>query len=732
MDVLLLNELLNYNPNTQLAPDDFIKEIYHVAEQYLSQDDVDKIKIAYEFAKKAHEGVFRSSWEPYIIHPIWATKHLMTLKPDLATIQACLMHDVIEDTDITWDEIQIIFGKDVKNLCEAMVKVWKVKYRGEERTLETWKKTFLAMANDLRVIFIKLADRCHNIQTLGFHKDPDKIKRIARETLDLHSSIAKRLWLWYFQTLLENGAYMHLEPENFKFVMDHMLALYTSDEHYVDLWMNRIKETLQTEWIDFIDVKWRLKSPFRVAQKVFDPIKPYDIYTIPDILAFRVIVPSVSDCYLVLWAIHAHYNPEVEKIKDFIARPLSNWYQSLHTRIFWLLPFQTEVQIRTPEMDYVSEYGVAAHFAYAESWSKQSFAKVKQWERIQKMQEVVKQYQTDFEWFKEQLNVELVEWYIYVYTPKWDALELPIWSTVLDFAFRVHTKVWYAFKWALVNGTIVPIDYELHTWDHITIQTRSNKILCTRSWLNYVKTSWAKQSINRYIKSLEKDKIIATSEWSISEKLLELWLPSLDSKDNPLRKQYENQWEWMMMKIHDKQLTAFTFIKSAYPNIIWSTPPVVRKVIKTEVNSSRIYIDQSHLFEYHLCPECNPITWQAIIAKSGKDWMKIHTLECSALKTINYDKLMEAHREWEEEWPYHVQFHFTVKNQSKVLIKILTIFAQLWVNIQSVDFPSQKSEFVTWSIVWEFPIPSKVTFVLKHLEKLEPHIEVKKTIITQP
>ena len=699
--------MLDYAPVYDTG--DLMQQIYSAYPQY--RDD---IQIAYEFASRAHAWVLRQSWEPYIVHVVRATVHLLTVKPDLATIQACLLHDVLEDTQISAWEIQQIFGDDVAILCQAMVKVWKVKYRGEERSLEIRKKTLLAMANDIRVLFIKLADRTHNIQSLSYHTNPEKVHRIARETLDLYSSIAKRLWLSYFHVILENWAYKYLEPQKFDYVMEHMLAFY--HETYVQQWCQSIKVLFEKEWVNAIDIKWRLKSPYRVAVKMFDEEKPYDFFDLHDILAFRVIVPDIAQCYLALWAVHSAYTPFASKIKDYIASPRSNWYQSLHTSVLWMYDFTVEVQIRTPAMDEIAEYGVAAHFAYAESWSKAIQVDAMQSQRVQRLKEMVGAYQDDSIWFKNQLSTELIEWYIYIYTPKWDVIELPRGATILDFAFRVHTKVWLSFRSWLVNGSIVPLDYELHTGDRVQIQTRSNKISCNPWWIKLVVTSWAKQSINKYLKSLEKDRLLAGAKQMIIDKLAEFNLPSLWSKEDKLTID-----DIILLKIYDKQLWVVSLLKSVYHN--FDTTLTRAKTIPW-LHIPRIYIDNSHLLTYTLCPECKPNVSHLIIARSGTDWFKIHTLDCKALDSVNFDNLMEAHRDEQDSTLYSVKFTFCVVQKSKMLIKILTIFAHLWVNITSVDFPSQASSLVTWYIVAEFAIPSKIAFVIKHLKVLEPHITI--------
>lgn len=717
IDIYDIQHYTNYEVDLTLTAESLMEHIYSKAKTYMSTDHTQDIRKAFEFAKHAHEWVLRLSGEQYIIHPVYATLYLMNINPDVATIQACLMHDVIEDTDYTHADIAERFGPEVASLCESMVKVGKVKYRWEERNLETWKKTFLAMAEDVRVIFIKLADRIHNTQTLKFHPDPEKVRRIATETLHIHASIAKRLWLYDFQLLLENGAFAVLEPEKFAHVMEHMLAFYASDENYVQTGIDKLTAIMEQDRVPYITIKGRMKSPYRVAQKVFDPNQPYDIYTIHDVLAFRIIVPTVSDCYLALGVTHGSYAPEIKKIKDFIARPQDNGYQSLHTRVFWLLPFQTEIQIRTPEMDEVAEYGVAAHFAYAESWSKAQNTNAKQSQRVQKMQEIVKQYQEDYDGFKHEMSMELVDKNIFVYTPKWDVIELPPGATILDFAFRVHSKVWLSYRNGTVNGRIVPIDYKLSNGEIIQIITWSNKESCTPSWIKYATTSQAKQAINKYLRSAQKPAIIKSAIDIINQKLQEYDLPAITHPDSEIKTPMD-QLEWSLIQVYEKQVTPYHWIKQFYPHIQQQIQAPVRSKAVVSEYETMVTIDGETQLDYSLCGKCNPTAPHKIVAKAGAHGIKIHTIDCESLKSISYDKLLECHRgsDTSDCETYYACFELELANHNGSLFQLLTIFNQLNVNITNISFDHNTSDRSRGTMVGEFNIPSKIYYIIKQLE----------------
>lgn len=424
MDISEIQQFHEYKTLFDEDPISLVEDILKEA-WYLTKSDKKKVIKAYEVARDAHAWVKRLSWEPYIIHPVRVLEFLMLIKPDVASMQATLLHDVIEDTPMTYEDILEIFGEEVADLCEWLVKVSKVRFTWEVRQLETLKKTFLAMAKDLRVIFIKLADRIHNIQTLHYHPKKEKVYRIANETLKVYVPIAKRLGLYVYQGYLENGAFKNRDPKEYKRIYDYVVKKYGDVDSYKNNWIDRLKYLSEEENIPYLDVKWRLKSPYRIHKKL-QKYQSKDISKIMDILAFRVLTKDVGDCYNMLWLIHKHYTPIFAKMKDYIALPKPNGYRSLHTTILGMYDFPVEIQVRTEEMEQVAEYGVAAHFAYAEAGNATSVSE-KQADWIHKLKDIVQQFQDadDKDGFKQHLNVEILEKNIFVYTPKGDIIELP-------------------------------------------------------------------------------------------------------------------------------------------------------------------------------------------------------------------------------------------------------------------------------------------------------------------
>lgn len=509
----------DYQPCFSDDPQDLLQEILRKAQVYLSVEDLEIIRQTYEFTKLAHQGVKRQSGEPYIVHPLKATIFLMEINPDLVSIQACLLHDVIEDTDYTYEDIQQRFGTEVADICEGLVKVSKVRYSGEERSLETLKKTFLAMAKDLRVIFVKFADRIHNIQTLQYHPKEEKRLRIAEETLKIYASLANRLGLYTYQLYLENGSFKVLYPEKFTQIMDYIKKYLGNGEKLINMGIKNMTSILKKEGLHDFSVLGRIKSPFRIYEKMEKKYRTNDVSLIMDLLAFRIVTESVSDCYMILGVIHKYYTPLIKKIKDYIAVPKFNGYKSIHTTILGMFRFPIEIQIRTKAMDIIAEHGIAAHYAYSENNASVEVP-LTQSEWIQKLKQIVSNYSLSLDktHFKDALQVEILDKSIFVYTPKGDIKELPSGSSVLDFAFHIHGELGLKFKNALVNNQLKPLSYKLKTGDIVQINTHKDRFSAMRYWVEYLHTPSARSKLLKFIKTQEK--LLLLSQKSQDQKAL--------------------------------------------------------------------------------------------------------------------------------------------------------------------------------------------------------------------
>ena len=714
-----LKNFLNYQPifDEKQIDDFFQNEVKKPVESYLGKEWWRLLQKAYDFAKKAHAGEKRLSGEPYIIHSVYVAKYLLMIKPDIVALQAALLHDVIEDTQVTSEEIKNEFWPEVAFLCLWLEKVSKVKYQWEDRQIETLKKTFLAMGQDIRVIFVKLADRIHNIQTLKYHPKKEKQIKIANETLKIYVPIAKRLWIEVFQLYLENGSFVILNPTEFNRIFSYLERHYSKIS--IDKIINHIKNFLDEHGILYLKVNWRFKSPYRIFLK-FWKYNTTDISAIKDILAFRIIVDDIPTCYKVLWIIHSKYTPIINRIKDYISLPKPNGYQSLHTTVLWLYKTPVEIQIRTKQMDEFAEYWIAAHFLYKEKIKDLAVAK-KQVEWVNKLKKLVEQYKdspVNNHGLFSILDVDFFRKSIFVYTPKWKIIELPNGATVLDFAFRIHTEIWLKFKSALVNSKIVPIDYKLRNGDIVKINKFKEKYTVKREWLNYVISPTSKQKIRQFLNRQEREQFLNLWKKILNLKLQELWLPELYSKWDKISKKYsENELEGYLLQIAKKNLNVLKFIWTVYSKL--DIKPYIQERQHTQniqKKSIRVVIDDSVLFKYDFCPECKPIVWDRIIWKVTKNWVKIHKITCKALKRVNFWKLLEAHWFWEEKKPYNVDFKFDITNKQNKLLKVIDIINEFNIKIVGIN-TTFKNDKVYLIISTEIKLPTTLALIQQKLKK---------------
>ena len=731
MNLKEIDTFFSYEPLFDADPQVLVETIKKQAIPYLWEACGPEIEKAYTFAHKAHGDINRLSGEPYIIHPLKATLFLMEIKPDLASIQACILHDVIEDTPITYEDISEHFSKEVADLCEWLVKVSKIKYKWEERHIETIKKTFLAMAKDLRVLFIKLADRIHNIQTLHYHPKIEKQHKIAQETMKIYVSIAKRLWLYHYQLYLENGCFKILHPDEFQKIVHYMRKNFSSEYAYVDKGIKKLTKLLKNEGLDNFVVKWRLKSPYRVREKMENKYGTNDFANIMDMLAFRVITKDIGDAYLTLGIIHKYYSPMINKIKDYISIPKFNGYRSIHTTILGMFRFPTEIQIRTYEMDSIAEYWVAAHYGYSDNWWSIALPK-NQAEWIKKLQDLVNNYKTteNKEWFKNELNIEMLNKSTFLYTPKGDIIELPRWWTVLDFAFHVHTEIGLKFKNALVNREIKPIGYVPKNGDVIMVQTRKNKYTASKHWLDYLKTPSAKSHLNRYIKNQEREIVLKDVISELNKRLKQLWLPALRAQEDKIAKTYSNEEiERKLIEISDKKLSYGKLINAVYPEQKWEEP--AKKIIwQTKTVRNQIIIDDSTIFNYQLCPECRPKPWDKIIAKAWRHEIKIHTLNCKALKTAAHGNLLESHREWQEPNIYKFSVTLSFPNQYTNIMQIMQRLSELSIDLQHVWVKNMDDGTTEMIIESQYKSPAQIDYLIKDLKNHNNLVEIKNKILS--
>jgi GTP pyrophosphokinase len=472
-----------------------IEHIYKYMENPTHEDKL-LIKKAYDFGIAAHEGQKRNSGEPYFNHCIATAINIAKQKMDTETIVAGLLHDTLEDTHITHEVMIKEFGKDITNLVEGVSKLGKVKYQGVERHVESLRKFFIAMSSDMRVVVIKLCDRLHNISTLQ-HVREDKRYRIALETLEIHARLADRLGMGKLKAELEDGAFPYVYPKEYKKTMELLNQVKTTDEKNLEKISKNLEEELQILNVDIENVDRRIKHVYSLWQKLKK--NDYDITKIYDIIAIRVIVPKISDCYQALGVVHSLYKPIPNRFKDYIANPKPNGYRSLHTTVFDGGGMTIEIQIRTHKMHEEAEFGIANHLHYKEigdGRSKEELANSKMaWTKdLLEWQKDISRHKD----FLKTLKEDFLESRVFVFTPKGDVIDLPEGSTPIDFAYSIHSDIGNKLSQCFVNGKAVKLDYKLKTDDVVKIETKENATPSYK-WISLCKTNNAKKQISNWI-----------------------------------------------------------------------------------------------------------------------------------------------------------------------------------------------------------------------------------------
>lgn len=459
-----------------------------------SPEERDLVTKAFEFTKKAHAHQKRNSGDPYFNH-VFSTAHLLAqMNADPITISAGLLHDVLEDTETTRDELLEKFGEEIVRLVEGVTKLGHLKYQGAARHAESLRKFFIASAHDIRVVAIKLADRLHNVSTLE-HVAPEKQKRIALETLEIYARLADRLGMGKIKTQLENKAFPFAYPEEYARVQK-ILSDFTSlgEQHLTEV-AETLREELTILDADITSLNYRVKHLYSLWDKL--KLNDYDIKKIYDILALRILVPTVADCYQALGIIHGLYKPLPKRFKDYIATPKANGYQSLHTTVFDGKGGIVEIQIRTEEMHQEAEYGIYSHVGYKENDRGKSKASSKtSWTKeLLEMQHSMEKPED----FLNHLKLDFFEARVFAHTPKGDVIELPKGASVVDFAYAIHSDIGNHIFGAKVNGKMVSIDSVVEQGDIVEILC-NEKNKPSRKWLDFCKTTLAKQQVRKYVK----------------------------------------------------------------------------------------------------------------------------------------------------------------------------------------------------------------------------------------
>lgn len=687
-----------------------------ILKEYLQPEEIDLVWKAYRLSNKAHEGQKRSSGEDYISHPVSVACIAAKFHLDAASIQAALLHDVVEDTQVTLEDIATQFSPQVAKIVEGLSKLDKIHFNDATHAqAENFRKMLLAMSQDVRVILIKLADRLHNMQTLE-HLKPEKRLRIAQETIDIYSPIANRLGLNSMYQELEDLAFRYIHPLRYKTIHKAILSARGNRKEVVGKILDDINTKLKGFKIK-ATVSGREKNESSIHRKM---IKKHTSFSqINDIYAFRVIVEDEKDCYLALGALHSLYKPIAGKFKDYLAIPKANGYQSLHTTLFGPFGTPLEVQIRTESMHNLAEAGVAAHWLYKtnDSHITQLQQQTNQW--LKKLLEIQSDESDSLE-FLEHLKIDLFPDEVYVFTPKSKILALPKGSTVIDFAYAVHSDVGNHAVAAKINQTLVPLREEIVTGDHVEVMT-APLAKPNPAWLNFVITGKARSQIRGYLRNAESNDLIILG-YSMLNNALKAFRIDPDS----IKKKH---WDKLILDYHlkskDDVLVDIALGKKVNVMVAHQLTNIMDGVKKAKSQSKFldvITIKGSDDMAIELASCCHPIPGDPILGYINKDrGLIIHTHDCSTIKKYNLDPERWVDVEWEpnSDILYKVSLSVLVANETGMLAKMASAIAVASSNIENVSVEeSDGSNFVNINFVVQVKNRLHLAEVIRSLRKI--------------
>lgn len=628
-------------------PDELYGKLITLVRENMTENDVSLVEKAYFIAKKAHEGQFRFSGEPYIIHPVSVAIILYNLGMDGESMAAALLHDVVEDTDMTKENIQEEFGEDVANLVEGVTKLGKVPiFTKEEQQAENVRKMLMAMSQDIRVIIIKLADRIHNMRTLSFMR-PDKRREKAQETLEIYAPIAHRLGIRGVKEELEDLAISYLDPVAYKEIRDRLEQQQSKRKEYLDSIQKKISERIKLV-VPNASISGRIKSVHGIYRKMYMQGKSFD--EIYDIYAVRIIVDDVIDCYNCLGIIHDMFKSIPGRFKDYISTPKANMYQSLHTTVIGDEGIPFEVQIRTWEMHRTAEYGVAAHWKYKLGMSgRQKFEEKFSWIRQLLESQNVSENPQDI---VNTIKTDLVQEEVFVFTPKGTVINLPAGATVVDFAYAIHSAVGNRMVGAKVDGRIVPIDYVVKTGEIVEIITSSQQNKGpSRDWLKFVKTSGARNKIRSWFKKERREENILEGKMEVEREFKRNFIRLNDQQFDKFilevaqRQRFNSADDFfaaigyggvsinkMMPHIKDEYVKEFKQTEPAEEDVIKITKPSQKKRAKSQDGVVIEGIDNC-LIKLSKC--CSPVPGDKIIGFITRGHgVSIHKRDCTNVPKV--------------------------------------------------------------------------------------------------
>jgi len=743
-----------------LSPADLYADLIERVRKYHPSDNISLIERAYEVAHKAHEGQFRKSGEPYIIHPLYVAIILADLELDQETIAAGLLHDVVEDTIYTKEEIEAQFGQDVALLVDGVTKLKKIKLSGDyadktaaqqEMQAENLRKMFLAMVKDIRVILIKLADRLHNMRTLQY-QPPEKQKKIAQETMDIYSPIASRLGISKIKVELDDLSLKYLKPEIYYDLVDKVAERKSERESFVQQIASEVSSHLKQARIK-AQVDGRVKHFFSIYKKMVNQGKSMD--QIYDLFAVRIIVDNVKDCYASLGIIHEMFKPIPGRFKDYIAMPKANGYQSLHTTLIGKNGQPFEIQIRTMEMHREAEYGIAAHWKYKVASDGKKVDAAEQ-EKLVWLRQILEfqQSMSDNKEFMSLLksDLDLFSDNVYCFTPNGEVKNLPAGSTPIDFAYAIHSAVGNKMVGARVNGKLVNIDYEIQNGDRVEIITSQNSKGPSLDWLSICKSASAKNKINQWFKKDQKEEnIIHGRELFISCCRAKGIAPSDLLKpayqEAVLKKYGFREWDAVMAAIGHGGLKEGQVVnkllevyeKDHQANL--TDEEILQQVeehaakMRTR-SSSPITVRGIHDVAVHFARCCNPVPGDEIIGfvTRGRG-VTIHRTDCVNIMNLpELDRARIIDADWEEDSgsadhknAFETEINIYAADRKGLLSDVSHVFTENGISITGINTRTNRQGYVTMSITFQVSNREELAATVEKLRQVRNVLDITRT-----
>ena len=743
-------------PEDYQDPEELYQALIARVRKYHPSADITMIEKAYQIGKEAHKDQFRKSGEPYIIHPLWVAIILADLEMDKETIVAGMLHDVVEDTTMTLDEISAEFGEEVALLVDGVTKLGQLNYSQDklEAQAENLRKMFLAMAKDIRVIIVKLADRLHNMRTMEF-MTPAKQKEKSRETMDIYAPIAQRLGISKIKTELDDLSLKYYQPEVYNQLVHDLNARKTEREEFVQQIVAEVSKHMKNADIE-AKVYGRVKHFFSIYKKMVNQNKTLD--QVYDLFAVRIIVDSVKDCYAALGVIHEMYTPIPGRFKDYIAMPKANMYQSLHTTLIGPSGQPFEIQIRTEEMHKTAEYGIAAHWKYKETGGSNTKGLNTQEEKLNWLRQIL-EWQRDMSDNREFLSLlkgdlDLFQEDVYCFTPNGDVKNLPNGSTPVDFAYAIHSAVGNKMVGARVNGKLVNIDYKIQNGDRIEILTSQNSKGPSRDWLNVVKSTQAKNKINQWFKNeLKDDNIIKGRELLLSyckaKAINQVDIMRPEYMESIMKKFGFRDWESVLAALghgglkegqiinkmkemydrdHPKELSDEEVIKAVEESA------AAKQMLPRSKTENGIVVKGIHDVAVRFSKCCSPVPGDEIIGfvTRGRG-ISIHRTDCVNiinLPEIERSRLIDA--EWQDEsidgkGRYFAEITIYANNRNGLLADVSRALTEKNIDIQSMNTRTSKQGVATMNVAFEISSKEELNRVIDKLHNIESVLSIERT-----